>query len=180
MCQGTPLYLATDQTGANTTIDNVHTSSWAFTPNQDFTFGGGLFQMKAGGSVVDDIFLTIYQGVDATGTQLGQVDLTPAAFCAEVSNCGNYDVHDFFFVSAILLTDGTAYYVALTSNAPTVPQSQDYFIKPGTTFFMGDTNGNPAVPQPIGGAGVVPEPATFALMGGGLIALGLFRRRLMV
>jgi hypothetical protein len=173
-CRATTYYLGTDQSGAQTQIDISHMSTWTFTPNVDFGFGGGVFNMKAGSSAIDNVSLSLYQGTDATGSLLGTVTLTNTAFCAQVGSCSSYDVHDFFYSSPIALSNGTTYFAALTSVAPN-SQSQAYFIKSGA-FFMGDQSGTAAVPHPIGGVAPVPEPVTLALMGFGLTCLGLVRR----
>src|SRR5579859_7376588 len=163
-CMGSPTYyLATGQTGAQTQIDTAHTSTWLFTPNTDFSFGGGLFDMKAGQSVVDDLVISIYQGTDATGTLLDSLTLTSTVFCGQVANCGQYNYHQFFLPTAVPLTTGTSYFVALTSQAPNT-QSLAYFIK-SDTFFVSDANANPIVPSPIGTptGSPVPEPSTLTL-----------------
>src|SRR5579863_2821409 len=82
LCVATPAYyLATGQTGAQTQIDVSHTSTWELIPNIDFSFGGGLFQMKDGQTASDDVLLSLYQGTDATGTLLGTLTLSNTAFC---------------------------------------------------------------------------------------------------
>jgi hypothetical protein len=178
LCQGSPsYYLATDQTGAQTQIDVNHTSAWLFVPNIDFSFGGGLFAMKAGSGAADDVTFALYQGTNATGTLLGSVVLTNTVFCAQVANCGQFNNHQFFFGVAIPVLTGTSYFATLTSPALDT-QSTAYFIKSDNSF-VSDVNGTPINPQPVGGVGVVstPEPATFALIGLGLMALAIRTKR---
>src|SRR5213080_1044754 len=90
-CGASPLplyYLATGQTGAQTQIDVNHTSTWEMTPDINFAFGGGLFTMKDGSSSTDDVILSLYEGVDASGLLLESIDLTNSMFCGQVGNCG--------------------------------------------------------------------------------------------
>ncbi len=170
-------YLATDQTGAQTQIDVLHTSTWAFSPVTPFSLGGGIFDLKAGTSTIDTITLSLYQGVDATGTLLDQVTLTATQFCAQVNKCTQYDYHDFFFTTPIALTVGVNYFVALTSAASPNQQSAAYFIK-SSTFFGSDQNATPIVPNPIGPE-VTPEPGSTVLTASGLAAslIVVLRRR---
>jgi len=171
----TPIYyLTTGQTGAQTQIDINHTSSWTLTPTSAFDLGGGSFEMKAGSSASANALLTLYQGTSQAGTILSQVTLPNLAFCAQVSNCGAFGVHNFFFGSAVPLSVGTTYFVALTSLAADV-QSQAYFIKADNSF-IGDASGNPVIPPPVdggSGGGQVPEPSSLLLTSAGLLAIGL-------
>src|SRR6267154_6384294 len=84
LCNASPIYyLTSGQTQAQTQIDVAHTSTWLLDPNVNFDFAGGLFTMKAGGSIADDITLSLYAGSDNSGTLLGSVTLTPLQFCAQ-------------------------------------------------------------------------------------------------
>lgn len=163
--QAAPTYfVTTDQTGAQTQIDTAHTSSWTFTPTYSWALGGGIFAMKAGSSTIDDIRLTLYQGLDSTGTVLGQVIQTKTQFDAAcVAPCsGGYPDHRFDFTTPVSLSAGVSYYLALTSTAPDV-QSQAYFIKSGTYLFL-NTQGTPVGQDPVPPAppASVPEPGTAA------------------
>ena len=168
------LYLSTGQTGAQTQIDIAHTSSWALDPNVDFSFAGGLFTMKAGGSQVDTITLSLYNGTDATGTLLGSVTLTSTAFCAQAA-CGQFNTHQFLFTTPIALTTGSNYFATLTSAAPNT-QSQAYFIKSDNSF-VSDINGTPITPSPINGtlSAPTPEPTTMLLCGLALAGISFKR-----
>lgn len=170
------VYLATDQTGAQTQIDVSHTSTWLLNATSDFDFGGGLFVMKAGNSATDLVTLTLYQGIDASGSVLASVTLNNTDFCAQVGTCGNFNYHQFLFTAPLSLFSGTSYFAALTSGAPDV-QSQAYFIK-SDTFFASDINESPINPSPFNGtASSTPEPASFVLLGAGLALLGAARYR---
>jgi len=168
------LYLNTGQTGAQTQIDIAHTSTWLLTPNVDFLFDGGLFTMKAGGSVAADINLSIYLGPDNTGTQLASITLTSTQFCTQAA-CGQFNTHQFLFTTPVALTTGTTYFAELTSSAVNT-QSQAYFIKSDTSFIS-DLNGTAITPSPIDQAiTATPEPATIML--GGLVLVGIaFKKR---
>ena len=170
-CGASPIYyLATGQTGAQTQIDVNHTSSWEMTPNLNFDLGGGLFTMKDGSSTSATVILTLYQGIDATGSVLASLNLTHASFCIQVGNCGQFATHQFFFATPVALVPGTTYFAALTSAAADV-QSLAYFIK-NDSFFISDQNSVPIAPQPVAfGAPAVlptPEPLPLPLLGIGL------------
>jgi len=137
-----------------------HTSTWAFVPNTQFDFGGGIFEMKAGSSTSADIRFSLYLGNDASGTLLDSINLTHANFCAQTGNCGSFARHDFWFSLPVALTVGQTYFAQLSSNAADV-QSLAYFIKSDSSF-VSDSNGIPVNPQPIGQltSSAVPEPAT--------------------
>ena len=166
----TPVYyLSTDQTGAQTQIDVNHTSSWIMTPTVEFDFGGGLFTMKAGSNPTATVMFSLYEGTNAGGVLLTSVVLTSTQFCAQVSNCGTFAFHQFFFTTPVLLAPGTNYFVALTSLADDV-QSKAYFIK-NNVFFISDVNGNPITPPPVLFNNPVPEPRSLETAGFGLLLI---------
>lgn len=144
------------------------------TPSLDFDFGGGLFSMKSGVSTSATVLLSLYEGADASGPLLASVDLSLAIFCAQVSNCGQYEFHQFFFSAPASLAVGTTYFAALTSSASDV-QSLAYFIK-NDSYFIADEVGAKINPQPvtfgspstIPDPALVPEPRPLTLMGIGL------------
>ena len=140
------------------------------TPNINFDFGGGLFTMKDGSSTSATVTLSLYQGLNANGLLVGSLNLTHTNFCAQVSNCGQFDSHRFFFGVPVSLVPGTTYFVALTSSAADV-QSLAYFIK-NDSFFISDQNGVQIQPQPVTfgtpPATPLPEPRSLTLLGFGL------------
>jgi len=167
-------YLSTGQTGAQTQIDTAHTSSWLLDPNVDFSFAGGLFTMKAGGSVANPVTLSLYSGSDATGTLLASVTFTSTNFCLQAA-CGQFNTHQFLFTTPIALTAGSTYFATLTSSAPNT-QSQAYFIKSDNSF-VSDLNGTAITPSPIGGttSSATPEPTTMLLCGLALAGISFKR-----
>jgi hypothetical protein len=179
---GAAYFLATDQTGAQTQIDEAHTSAWTFSPNILFDMGGGIFEMKAGNSAAADVTLRLYQGADASGTLLATTVLTNTTFCAQVSNCGQFNPHQFFFAAPIALQVGTTYALILTSPAIDT-QSTAYFIKDNNRFIS-DINGTAITPSPVTFGGpstteTTPEPSAWILMLSGLalcLAYGRTRR----
>ena len=169
VCAASPIYyLGTDQTGAQTQIDLAHTSAWLFTPNTDFTFGGGVLNMKDGSSSSADVIFNLYQGTDATGVFLGSVTVDNSTFCGQVNDCGQFGFHQFFLAAPVSVITGTSYFATLSSNAADA-QDEGYFIK-STSYFVSDQNGTPVVPSLIGftTATATPEPSS-----AGLIAFGL-------
>ena len=171
LCQAAPIYyLATGQTGAQTQIDVNHSSSWTLIPNVAFDLGGGLFVMKDGSSTTQTLMLSIYQGTNTSGTLVDTVTLNHTQFCAQVTNCGQFDVHSFLFSSPVPLTIGTTYFVQLTSTAPDV-QSQAYFIK-SDFYFISDAAGTPIQPEPVGfgGGTAVPEISSVWMFALGITA----------
>lgn len=162
-------FLTTDQTGANTTIDLAHSSTWLLVPNTPFDLGGGNFELKRGPATDKDIVLSLYQGTDATGPLLAQATVSFTV----VGQGPGYVPYDFLFTSAVPLLSGTSYFATLTSDAGT-PGNQQYFVKDGGAVIV-DDNGDPVSPDPIGGT-VTPEPSTFALLGMALVGAGAYRR----
>ena len=174
-------YLATGQTGAQTQIDVDHTSTWLFTPNVDFDFGGALFTMKAGRNTSEDVLFQLFLGSNSNGQELLNTPLTSSDFCSQVDNCGSFEFHPFFPTLPVSLTAGLTYFAILTSPAPDT-QDEAYFIK-NNSYFISDINGTPIQPSPIGPLSfspvAVPEPGTSILMisAGSLLGLRVFRKR---
>jgi hypothetical protein len=176
-------YLATGQSGAQTQIDVNHTSTWLFTPNVDFDFGGALVTMKAGQNTTANIVFQLFIGTDASGQEIVNTTMTSTQFCGQVSNCGTYEYHSFLPALPVSLSAGMTYFGSLTSTAPDT-QSGAYFIK-NNTYFISDINGNQIQPSPIGpltppSPTAVPEPGTSVLMalGCSVLALPALRKRL--
>lgn len=179
--------LQTSISGAQTQIDSLHTSTWAFTTGLAWDFGGGTFVMKKGPSSAADVVLSIYQGTNFdAGSLVGSVSVTSSAFTQSFANV------QFLFGTALALAPSSHFYVDLTSTANDTANVQ-YFIKGANsslTFVDSNNNVIPAgyvtsvtdtsgtttsgVPAPP-----VPEPVSISLMGvalGGLGVARVFRR----
>ncbi|MEY3182588.1 MAG: hypothetical protein RLZ35_573 [Pseudomonadota bacterium] len=114
-------YVWTPNTGAQTQIDNGHTSEWWITANGSFDFQGGHLSMKKGSSATNTVTLSLYRGTSSAGTLLGTVTLPASSFS------GSYTDEFFNYSSPVTFSPGT-YYVSLTSTAPP-QQAKAFFIK---------------------------------------------------
>ena len=170
------VWVQTGQTNAQTQIDLNHSSTWQFTPVQQFTFSGGRFTMKDGSQTFATISLSVYEGLGTNGVLLAQVTQTNAEFCAGTTNCQNFSLH-IFNLGSVAMQVGRNYFIALTSTAAADKQSEAYFIKGPNQISFVDPNGNPYVPPPAY-FGSVPEPGMAGLLGlsGAMIGLVAYRR----
>lgn len=171
------VWVQTGQTTAQTQIDFNHSSTWNFTPIQQFVFSGGRFTMKDGSQTNSNIVFSVYEGTNANGILLAQVTQTTAQFCAGTTNCQSFSLHIFDLGSnAVSMQVGHNYFIALTSTAAPDRQSQAYFIKGPDQVSFTDGNGNPYNPQPAN-LGFIPEPGSMQLLVLGSAVLCLYRRK---
>ena len=133
-------YLYTGQTGAQTQIDIAHTSTWNIEVPTGGTapFSGAKLTMKRGTSTSANVTFTLYDGADATGTVLCQVDLSPADFTT------SFQEVTFLCPGAPLTLGAGSYFATLTSPARDA-QSTGYFIKgySDSVIASGLNQGNP-------------------------------------
>lgn len=179
-------YITTGQQGAQTQIDQNHTSAWIIQPGAGFDLGGGNFEMKEGPSTVADIMLSLYLGSDASGQLLAQVFYTRDEFCAaHGGNCQTFASTPFHFDTdpntpgnqPFTLLAGNTYFAALTSSAAPDQQNAAYFIKGLSDAVIQGPDGEPPPGGDDGDPTPIPEPGTLALLGAGLLGVAAFRRR---
>jgi hypothetical protein len=125
-----PVYFAiqTDITGAQTQIDATHSTTWTISTGAAWSFGGGTFTMKEGSNATAPVRLSVYEGTNFTGRLVANIELTNAAFCAQVANCQQFNEIDFLFGTPATLDAYKTYFLNLTS-AANDRANQQYFIK---------------------------------------------------
>lgn len=171
-------FVTTDHTGAQTQIDINHKSVWTFNPGEDFSFGGGIFVMKDGGSaVVEDIVLT---ALDQNTGYSVSLTLTPTDFTQQFNSV-------YFLYPTppepITITAGHDWTISLTSQAQD-HQSTAYFIKgfDQSAFYLGGKTTTDPLNVTTTYSGDVysstPEPASWLLMAGGIALAALLRNRI--
>lgn len=171
------IYVTTNDTGQNSPVDVSRVRAWSFVAQPDWTFGGGFFNMKVGGSADANSFLRLsLRFGTATGTELAyyQYD-TIAAFNAAPTTGSNAGYRDGIpFPMTYTLANAQTYWVVMSSNVGTGGDDQ-YFIKGGSNELT-ITNVNPptiVVPPTTN----TPEPASALALATGLLALGAVRSR---
>lgn len=171
-----PYYVTSGQTNANTQIDAAHQSAWLFAIGAGavMELGGGNLTIKRGPQTVLPIVLSLYLGADATGLLLDTVAVAPGAVAQ------SYSPVWFAFAAPVELAgglSGASYFLALTSTTGDAGRTQ-YFIKgeETTTLYL-QGGGTPSIlaNEPV----PTPEPLTAAMLGAGLVGLGLALRRRM-
>jgi hypothetical protein len=143
-----PVYFAiqTDITGAQTQIDVGHTTTWTISTGAAWSFGGGTFTMKEGSNTTAPVRLSVHEGTNNTGPLVASIELTNAAFCAQVTQCQQFNEIDFLFGTPATLDAYKTYFLNLTSTAGD-RANQQYFIKGASadlTFVDGNGTAIPA------------------------------------
>ncbi|MEP6755850.1 MAG: hypothetical protein ABJA67_10140 [Chthonomonadales bacterium] len=130
---------STDQTGANTQIDNVNSQVWDFSVNPGFTVSEiiGNFEIKLGPSTVDPIIFSLYDQFNGTGhvsgaytpggNLLGSATILPGAVTQSFTPLS-------FDITGLNLSAGP-YSVALQSNAGSNGSEQYFFKGHGGEFI---------------------------------------------
>jgi hypothetical protein len=139
-------------------------------PNSDTTFSRpatGLTAFSTGSST-EDILLATGQPVSGQGT----LDPTLPT-CGQGINCGNFGASSTFLLTA----DGSKYFVSPNPfyNVTFESGQLNNFSPSGTRYINGSLD--VIMAGGGGGANQVPEPAPVAIIGAGLLGLGLVRRR---
>ena len=181
----TSFYLVTtNMQGAQTQIDNFHTSSWLFGTGNEWDLGGGVFFMKDGSASQGATYLTL----KSEGVFLSQVMLTQENFNTQNSSSQSFSPVSYLFPTAIHLEANKTYTLALTGPGIPDQQSDAYFIKGyDTASFYADPDPASQNPIPAGNLAATvqstvadtstPEPSSWILIGLGAGLLLLRRRK---
>lgn len=188
------IYIATDQTGAQTQIDINHRSYWEFaTTTAVADFRGGSFVMKRGNSAVGTVEFAVILGTytdflanynagtgvysdpgSGSGSIVVRQSLDQTNFTNSFSQTAFTDV-------ATTLSAATQFTAVLWSSVPDV-QSQAFFVKQGGELFWSDSSGSQVAPTGytsgenlVTTTNAVPGAGVAALVGLGMV--GCRRRR---
>lgn len=198
-------YLVTDQSNANTTIDQDHMMMWSapdsgqgclvtgnptpcagvsssfFSPTFDWDLGGGSFVIKDNGAS-GDINLSVYEGIvsGTPGAFTSTLGLKASVTLGPNAVDNSFGAVDFVFANPFTLLSGHQYVVILSSDTGGNGSNQ-YSIKGIESLSIQSSTTtttettNLAPPDP--GPTEAPEPSTWFLMSGLIGVAGFAKRR---
>jgi len=175
-------YLTTGVGTHETTIDANTPASWSFFGEEPFTsFDGGVFAMKHGAGTTFGIQLELID----FGTSDVLASVSYADVSAYLGAGGSSEFDRFaFLIDTIGYPLGTNQYytvtLSLVNDGIGDPAQQSYVIlglDGGAAERVAADPDTIMVAQAAGGVTETPEPASALMLGAGLLALGLTRRR---
>jgi PEP-CTERM motif len=190
--------VTTDISGARMELDNTHSGIWLFQAASTWNVLGAKFWMKEDQGATAATVLALWEGLPSSGSKVTEKQLSHTDFCAQVSNCQQFDEHDYQFPSQYTLTSGLTYTLVLSSDVQ-ASGSQQYSLKSdGAKAYFYDSSVLPNSDPPAGaglppgnlngpiqftygneqdlGLAAVPEPLSFLLVGSGLLLVCRRRR----
>lgn len=149
MAVPTSVYVATDQTGAQTFINRTDVSYWTFATNSNAVanFTGGFFHVKKGGgsTLTADIKFAVIAGTYSTftasysnGVYSGSSVISDSKLASQIT--GSFTSQTFAGTPVTLAANTT--YTAVVWSAATGSGNDTYFIKNNGNIFWSDSSGN--------------------------------------
>lgn len=183
------VYIATDQTGAQTFINRTDVSYWTFATNANAVtdFAGGFFEMKKGGGagptadvkfvVIAGDYSTFQSSYDAsTGVYSGSSVISASAAASSLT--GSFGTLTLADTPVTLAANST--YTAVLFSAASGVGNDTFYVKNNGDLFWSDASGQQIAPTGYtaggdlvttsGGATAVPGTGVLALAGLGLAA----------
>ena len=182
------VYIATDQTGAQTFINRTDISYWTFATNANSVanFTGGFFEMKKGGGsgpsadvkfvVIAGTYANFQSSYDAsTGVYSGSSVISASALASSLS--GSFGTLTLASTPVTLAANTT--FTAVLFSAASGVGNDTFFVKNNGDLFWTDASGTQIAPTgyttggdlvTTSGATAVPGTGVLALAGLGLAA----------